>query len=129
MKFMLMIKADQAYEAGQPPDPALMAAMGPYIEKMARSGKLLESGGLFPSSRGARLAVANGTFTLTDGPFAETKELLGGYAIVEVASQAEAIALSREFLQLHVDALGPGYTGVAEIREMMALNSFAPVQA
>ena len=129
MKFMLMIKADQAYEAGHPPNPALMAAMGPYVEKMARSGTLLESGGLFPSSHGARLSVADGRFTLTDGPFAETKELLGGYAIVEVASKAEAIALSREFLQLHVDALGPGYTGVSEIREMSALNSFAPVQA
>ena len=129
MKFMLMIKGDAAYEAGQPPNPELMAAMGPYIEKMAQSGILVETGGLSPTSRGARLTVANGTFTVTDGPFTEAKEVIGGYAIVEVASKEQALAVSREFLQLHVDTLGPGYTGVSEIREMMGVTCFAPVQA
>jgi len=129
MKFMLMIKGDQAYEAGQPPNPALMAAMGPYIERMANSGVLIETGGLLPTSRGCSIAVANGGFTVTDGPFAEAKEVIGGYAIVEVGSKAEAIAVSRDFLQLHVDVLGAGYTGVSEIREMMGVTCFAPAHA
>jgi hypothetical protein len=75
------------------------------------------------------MTVANGTFTVTDGPFTEAKEAIGGYAIVEVGSKEEAIALSREFLQLHVDVLGPGYTGVSEIREMMGVTCYAPVTA
>ncbi len=129
MKFMLMMKASKEYEAGQPPDPELMAAMGPYVEKMARSGVLIETGGLFPSARGTRVSLADDTFTVTDGPFAETKELIGGYAIVEVASKDEAIALTREFLQLHRDVLGPGYDGESEIREMMGVTCFAPAHA
>ena len=129
MRFMLMMKADNAYEAGQPPSPALMAAMGPYVEKMAGSGVLIETGGLFPSVRGTRVSLANGTFTVTDGPFAETKELLGGYAIVEVPSKDEAIRITREFLQLHRDVLGPGYSGESEIREMMGVTHFATVTA
>jgi len=129
MKFMLMMKASKESEAGQPPDPKLMALMGPYVEKMARSGVLIETGGLLPSVRGTRVSLANDTFTVTDGPFAETKELIGGYAIVEVPSKDEAIALTREFLQMHRDALGPGYTGESEIREMMGVTSFAPQPA
>lgn len=129
MKFMLMMKATRAYEAGDPPDPALMAAMGPYVEKMASSGVLLETGGLFPSTRGTRVTLANDTMTVTDGPFSETKELIGGYAIVEVPTKEEAIRLTREFLQLHRDVLGPGYVGESEIREMMGLTCFAPAHA
>jgi len=126
---MLMMKADNAYEAGQPPNPALMAAMGPYVEKMAKSGVLLETGGLCPSARGTRVALAGDSVTITDGPFAETKELIGGYAIVEVPSKEEAIRITREFLQLHRDVLGPGYSGVSEIREMMGVTHFATVAA
>jgi len=129
MKFMLMIKGDAAYEAGEPPNAELMAAMGPYVARMAERGVLVETGGLLPTSRGARLAVREGTFTVTDGPFTEAKEVIGGYAIVEVASKEEALAVSRDFLQLHVDILGPGYSAVSEIREMMGVTCFAPAQA
>jgi len=129
MRFMLMMKADKAYEAGQPPDPALMAAMGPYVERMAKSGVLIETGGLMPSARGTRVNLSDGRFTVTDGPFAETKEVIGGYAIVEVASKEEAIRITREFLQLHRDVLGPGYAGESEIREMMGVTHFASVAA
>jgi len=129
MKFMLMMKATKDYETGQAPDPELMAAMGPYVETLARSGVLIETGGLFPSARGTRVSLASDTFTVTDGPFAETKELIGGYAIVEVASRDEAIRLTREFLQLHRDVLGPGYAGESEIREMMGVTCFTPVHA
>ena len=129
MKFMLMMKASKESETGQPPDPRLMAAMGPYIENMARTGVLIETGGLLPSARGTRVSLANDTITVTDGPFAETKELIGGYAIVEVASKDDAIRVTREFLQLHRDVLGPGYDGESEIREMLGLTCFAPAHA
>ena len=129
MKFMLMMKASREFEAGEPPSPELMAAMGPYVEKMAQRGILVETGGLFPSVRGTRVSFANDTFTVTDGPFAETKELIGGYAIVEVASKDEAVRVTREFLQMHRDILGPGYAAESEIREMMGVTCFTPVQA
>jgi hypothetical protein len=118
MRFMMMVKADPGYEAGRPPDPALLAAVGELSEKMTRAGVLIQSGGLLPSSTGARVRVSGGKMTVTDGPFAETKELIGGFAILEAASKEEAIRLGREFMQLHVDVLGQSYEGTLEVRPM-----------
>ena len=118
MRFMMIVKADPSYEAGRPPNPALMAAVGKLSEEMSKRGILLQSGGLLPSSKGARVRVSGGKMTVTDGPFAETKELIGGFAILEAASKEEAIRLGREFMQLHVDVLGPAYEGTLEVRQM-----------
>jgi hypothetical protein len=118
MRFMMIVKADQAYEAGRPPVPALIAAIGKHSEEMAKAGVLLQSGGLLPSSKGARVQVSGGKMTVTDGPFAETKELIGGFAILEAASKEEAIRLGKEFMQLHVDVLGQSYEGTLEVRTM-----------
>jgi len=65
MKFMLMMKATKDYEGGQPPDPKLMAAMGPYVEQLAQRGVLVETGGLFPSARGTRVSLTDDSFTVT----------------------------------------------------------------
>jgi hypothetical protein len=118
MRFMMIVKADPGYEAGRPPDPALMAAVGKLSEEMSKRGVLLQSGGLLPSSKGARVQVSRGKMTVTDGPFAETKELIGGFAILEAASKEEAIRLGKEFMQLHVDVLGQSYEGTLEVRAM-----------
>jgi hypothetical protein len=118
MRFMMMVKADKNYEAGLPPSPELMAAIGKHSEAMMKAGVLLEAGGLAPSSKGARLRLAQGKITATDGPFLETKELIGGYAILQASSRAEAIELGRQFLQLHADVLGPAYEGELEVRQM-----------
>lgn len=118
MRFMMIVKADGNYEEGRPPDPALLAAVGKLSEEMTRAGVLIQSGGLLPSSKGARVRVSGGRMTVTDGPFAETKELIGGFAILEAASKEEAIRLGREFMQLHVDVLGQSYEGTMEIRQM-----------
>jgi hypothetical protein len=118
MRFMMIVKANASYEAGQPPDPALIAAIGKLSEKQARAGVLLHSGGLQPSSRGARVHVANGKMSVTDGPFAETKEIVGGFAILEAASKEEALRLGKEFMQVHVDVLGESYEGTLEVRPM-----------
>jgi hypothetical protein len=111
MRFMMIVKADPSYEAGRPPDPALIAAIGKFSEAKTKAGVLLQTGGLLPSSRGARVWVSGGRMTVTDGPFAETKELIGGFAILEASSKEEAIRLGKEFMQLHVDVLGQSYEG------------------
>jgi len=118
MRFMMIVKADPSYEAGRSPDPALLAAVGKLSEEMTRRGVLIQSGGLLPSSKGARVRVSGGKMAVTDGPFAETKELIGGFAILEAASKEEAIRLGKEFMQLHVDVIGESYEGTLEVRPM-----------
>ena len=118
MRFMMIVKADPTYEAGTPPDPALIAAIGALSEKMTKAGVLLQSGGLQPSSNGARVGVSKGKMSVVDGPFVETKELIGGFAILEAASREEAIRLGKEFMQVHIDVLGESYEGTLEVRAM-----------
>jgi hypothetical protein len=118
MRFMMIVKADAGYEAGRPPDPALLAAIGKLSGEMTKAGVLLQSGGLLPSSKGARVRVSGGRMAVTDGPFTETKELIGGFAILEAPSKEEAIRLGKEFMQVHVDILGPSYEGTLEVRPM-----------
>jgi len=118
MRFMMIVKADPSYEAGGPPNPALLAAIGKLREEMTNTGVLLQSGGLLPSSKGARVRASGGKMTVTDGPFAETKELVGGFAILEAGSKDEAIRLGKKFMQVHVDVLGQAYDGTLEIRPM-----------
>ena len=91
MRFMIIRKADQHTEAGAMPTQALLAAMGAYMEEMGKAGVLLGAEGLFPSSKGARVQFSQGKPTVIDGPFAETKELIGGYCLIRVNSKEEAI--------------------------------------
>ncbi|ODU02611.1 MAG: hypothetical protein ABS79_00145 [Planctomycetes bacterium SCN 63-9] len=118
MRFMAMVKADKDYEAGKAPNPDLIAAIGRHTEKMREAGVILEVGGLLPSSRGVRLQAKDGAVSVTDGPFAEAKELIGGYAILNADSKEQAILFGRQFLQIHVDVLGPSYEGALEVRQM-----------
>ena len=124
MKYLMMVKLDphtdegRRYETGSPPDPRLLAAMGKHVEEMTRAGILLGTGGLLPSARGARVRAAEGRLSVTDGPFVESKKLIGGYAILEAASRERAIELGQQFMQIHIDVLGPGYNGELEIRQM-----------
>ena len=124
MKYLMMVKIDPStdegrrFETGAPPDPRLMAAIGKHAEAMATAGILLGTGGLLPSSRGARIRAAHGRLSVTDGPFAESKELIGGYAILEAASRERAIELGQQFMQIHVDTLGSAYRGELEIRQL-----------
>ena len=117
MRFMMIVKGDKNYEAGVPPRPELMAAIGKLSQEMISRGKLLDSGGLLPSSAGAKVRVGGGKLTVTDGPFTETKELIGGYAVLRADSREEAIELGKQFMKLHADILGPSYEGELEIRQ------------
>jgi hypothetical protein len=118
MRFMMIVKADKDYEAGKPPSPELMQAVGKLGEELTKAGIMLDTGGLLPSRMGARIRTAKGKLAVTDGPFAETKEVIGGYAVMQVSSKEEAIELGKRFMQLHADVLGPGYEGELEIRQM-----------
>jgi hypothetical protein len=118
MRFMTLVKADKDYEAGVPPSDELMAAIGKLAEEMTKAGVMLESGGLLPSSKGARVRVAGGKLSVTDGPFAEAKELVGGYAILQAKSKEEAIELAKRFMRVHAQVLGSSYEGECEVRQL-----------
>ena len=118
MKFMMMVKANSAYEAGQPPPPKLGEAIHKLSADQAAKGLLLQSGGLYNSSKGARVVVAKGKVSVKDGPFAEIKELIGGFAIMNADSLDHAKEMGRAFMQLHVDVIGPSFDGELEIRQM-----------
>jgi hypothetical protein len=126
MRFMMMVKADNDYEAGLPPKPELLAAIGQLTHDMVNAGVVLETGGLLPSSRGARVRASGGKLSVTDGPFAETKELVGGYAIVKAKSRDEAIELGKQFMEVHVMVLGSAYEGECEIRQLFDASDCAP---
>jgi len=91
MRFMILRKADPNTEAGALPNQELLAAMGQYMEDMARAGILLAGEGLRPTSEGVRVKFSRGKPTVTDGPFAEAKELIAGWSIIQVNSMEEAI--------------------------------------
>jgi len=118
VRFMMLVKGDKDYEAGAPPRPELMAAIGALGEEMARAGKLLEMGGLAPSAMGAMLNLEGGSVRVTDGPFSESKEVIGGYAVMEAGSKAEAIELGKRFLQVHADVMGRSYKAQLEVRQL-----------
>jgi hypothetical protein len=118
MRFMMLVKADKAYEAGAPPNPELMAAIARLAEEATARGEMVTAGGLLPSSQGVRIRVARGKASVIDGPFAETKELVGGYAIFDLKSKEHAIEAGKRFMQIHADILGSSYEGELEIRPM-----------
>ena len=91
MRFMVMVKANADSEAGMMPSQELLAAMGKYNDELVKAGVLLAAEGLQPSSRGARVKFSGTKRTVIDGPFAETKELVAGFWLIQVKSKAEAI--------------------------------------
>jgi hypothetical protein len=118
MRFMMMVKGDKSYEAGAAPDPELGAAIGKLSEEMVRAGVMVDMGGLLPTAMGARVLLAGGKLTVTDGPFSEAKEVIGGYAILRANSKQEAIEHGKRFMALHAGVLGNAYEGELEIRQM-----------
>jgi hypothetical protein len=89
-----------------PPTPAQMAAIGAFTEKNVKSGVVIMTGGLVRPSRGIQISAEGGKISVTDGPFAETKELIDGFALIQVGSKEEAIAVASEFLGVAGDGTG-----------------------
>jgi hypothetical protein len=118
MKFLTFIRHPESQREAGPP-PALMAAMGEFVQKSFKDGTLVDTGGLLPSKDGARVRLAGGKITVTDGPFIESKEVIGGWAILNVASKAEALRVATEFMELHRKHW-PEFEGESEVRPMFA---------
>jgi len=118
MRFMMLVKASKDSEAGVLPSREIVAAMGKFNEEMARAGVMFAAEGLHASSKGARVSFSGGKPIVTDGPFAETKELIAGYWMVQVKSKAEAIEWASRA------PLGEG--GGIEIRQVFESSDFPP---
>ncbi len=113
MRFMMMVKSAST----QPPTPALMEAIGKLAEREGKAGRLKDMGGLLPLPMGSQVTLRNGQVSVTDGPFAETKEIIGGFAIFELPGKAEAVASAIEFMNLHRQ-FAEGWEGTCEVRQM-----------
>ena len=109
MRFIIMVKSDESSEAGVPPTPALIAEMNELNEKATKAGIMLSGEGLHASSKGVRISLTAGKFDVKDGPFAEAKELVGGYWIIQARSREEAVEWATR---------APLYGGTIEIRKL-----------
>ena len=101
MRYLSMIRIDE--NTGQVPSEQLMTDMGRLIEELTQAGSLIRTAGLRPTSEGMRVRTRRGKLTTIDGPFTETKDVIGGYAILEAPSMEEAVALTKRFLEVHGD--------------------------
>jgi hypothetical protein len=113
MRYMFIVTSDHHGA----PTPALLEAMGKLTEREMKAGRMIDNAGLMPLAMGARVSVSAGKLRVLDGPFAEAKEVIGGYAILELRSRDEAVASAVEFMQLHKDLM-PGWEGTCELREL-----------
>ena len=116
MKFLMMIKHVEAAPGLEHPE-ALYAAMGKFVEDSFKSGILKDTAGLKRTEHGYRITSSGGKLTRTDGPFTESKEVVGGYAIVETKTQAEADALAKQFMELHRTHV-PDFACTCEVRPL-----------
>jgi hypothetical protein len=122
MRFMMIVKS--AERSGFPPKE-LMEAIGKLSEEASNAGTMVGSGGLGPTALGARVRLSGGQLTVTDGPFTEAKEIVGGYAQFELKSKEEAVASAVRFMELHKKHW-PGWEGETEVRQMFGPEDFAP---
>jgi hypothetical protein len=120
MRFMVIVKATKESEAGVMPEEKLIAAMATYHEELAKSGVLLDGTGLQPSSKGWRVKYSGEKRTVVDGPFAETKELIAGYTLIQVKSKEEALEWTRRF----PNPAGEGVDTEIEVRQLFELDDF-----
>jgi hypothetical protein len=97
------------------PTPELMEAMHKLADREIKAGRMLDSGGLMPVATGGQVRIADSKLSVIDGPFVEAKEVIGGYAIFELRDKEEAVAMAREFMQMHLDFM-PGWEGTCELR-------------
>jgi hypothetical protein len=113
MKYLTFIRCSESYRASPPP-AALMEAMGAFVERSLKDGSLVDTGGLLPSKEGLRVRLANGQISVTDGPFTESKEVIGGWAVLQ-GSREQVVRIATEFMELHRKHW-PGFEGESEVR-------------
>ncbi len=117
MRFMFIVRGNSQ----MPPTPALIEAMGRLTDRETKAGRLLDNGGLLPMAAGAEVRVKGGALSVVDGPFVEAKEMIGGYAVMELRDKDEALAAATEFMQLHRDLM-PGWEGICELRPFATME-------
>lgn len=128
MRFMSIVKSSEEHRMSAPPQ-ALMDAVGKLGEELTRAGVMVGMGGLLPSSMGGfRVRQQGRKLAITDGPFTEAKELIGGFAIFEVASRDEAMELAIRFMELHLEHW-PDWEGETEVRQMFEGDGCADAAA
>ena len=125
MRFMMIVKANKDSEAGVMPTEDLHTAMGNYNDELMKAGVLVDLAGLQPSSKGLRVKFSNGKRTIIDGPFAETRELIAGYWLIQVKSREEAIEWARRVPAPN----GESAECEIELRQLYELEDFAPSEA
>src|SRR6185436_14039697 len=118
MRYMMFIKHHENYKMEEVPQ-SLFAAMGEFVQESFKSGLLVDTAGLQPTSKGKRVRLSGGKLTVTDGPFAESREVVGGYAIVEAKSYEEAMTMATRFMELH-RVHWPAFEGECEVRPLEA---------
>lgn len=125
MRFMIIVKATRDSEAGAMPEEKLIAEMVGFHEELQQAGALVDASGLQPSAKGWRIKYSGSKRTVVDGPFAEAKELIAGYTIIEARSREEALEWTRRFPNPAVD----GKEGEIEVRQLFDLDDFGPSEA
>ncbi|MFF5177643.1 YciI family protein [Micromonospora sp. NPDC000316] len=119
MRYMLMHKLDENLPEAFNPSPEFIARMEGFLKEVAQSGVLLAAEGLCETSKGAtRITVTGGKTTVTDGPFTETKELIAGFALLDVRSQEEAVEWGRRFADIFAETIGEVEVDVRRVFEM-----------
>ena len=121
MKYLSFVRSSEKFR-DTPPPAALMEAMGKLIEKYTREGALVDTGGLAPSRNGFRIRLEGGKLRTTDGPFTETKEVIGGWAILKADTHADIVRFSTEFMELHRKHW-PEFEGECEVRPIEFIAS------
>jgi len=122
MRFMIIVKATKDSEAGVMPPEKLLAEMAKYHEELQKAGVLLDGSGLQPSSKGWRVKYSGNKRTVIDGPFAEAKELIAGYTMIQTKTRQEAMEWARRFPNPSID----GKEGEIEVRQLFELEDFGP---
>jgi hypothetical protein len=120
MRFMMIVKS--AERSGLPPKE-FMQAIAKLTEEASKTGTMIGGGGLGPTALGARVRLSGGQITVSDGPFTEAKEIIGGYAQFELKSKQEAVESARHFMELHKQ-YWPGWEGETEVRQMFGPEDF-----
>ena len=120
MQYLMLIKIanNTDYEAGKPVPPELEAAMGKLMGEWSKAGAMVSAAGLRPTSKGARLRLDGGKIDRIDGPFVETKEVVGGFFILEAKNKSAVVAMTRRFLEVHRKVLGKDFLIECELREV-----------
>lgn len=116
MKYLAFVRHSEAYRETPMPQ-GFMEAMGKFVQRSRDNGTLVDTGGLAPSKDGFRLRLSGGKITVTDGPFTEAKEVIGGWAILNASSKEEVLRIATEFMDLH-RKYWPGFEGESEVRPM-----------